>query len=158
MDEADRASGLIRRATHDGMLLNHLDEVQSTLERLTIGTELAAIRVYDREGAIALSSDRSEIGLQLPKEAPQCTSCHEVDSTDAVRVEARQRSGTGTRQVLRKLSVIESEAACMAAGCHERDRGQRVLGVLEVEMSMRPLQAAQASACAATWTRWCCCW
>ncbi|MHB9048509.1 MAG: hypothetical protein ACYC35_21555 [Pirellulales bacterium] len=32
--DVDRSSELIKRATHDGMLLNRKDEVQATIERL----------------------------------------------------------------------------------------------------------------------------
>jgi len=144
-DEADRSSGLIRRATHDGMLLNRLDEVQSMIERLSAGSEVAAIRVYDRVGRVVLSSDRSEIGQRLSLAAPKCGSCHSGGSGGQVRTQARERSRSGSEEVLRQLSVIESEPGCTVAGCHDRDAGKRVLGVLEVEMSMQPLHAALAA-------------
>jgi two-component system NtrC family sensor kinase len=44
--------------------------------------------------------------------------------------------------VLRQLSVIENEPGCAARGCHDRSVSERVLGVLDVEMSMLPLGAA----------------
>jgi len=144
--EADRSSGLIRRATHDGMLLNRLDEVQSTIERLAAG-DVAAIRVYDRVGRVALSSKPAEIGRRLEVSEAKCASCHaQATNGSGVPLQARERSRSGGQEVLRQLSVIESEPACLAAGCHDRETGQRVLGVLEVEMSMRPLQAALGAA------------
>lgn len=146
VDEAERASGLIRRATHDGMLLNRLGEVQSTIERITTGTEVAAIRVYDRAGAVVLSSQRGEIGQRLPAETGKCTACHNVPAGRPVLMEARERGTAGQEAVLRQLSAIENEKACTVAGCHDREIGKKVLGVLEVEMSLRPLQAAQAAA------------
>jgi two-component system NtrC family sensor kinase len=45
-------------------------------------------------------------------------------------------------EVLRRLSVIENEPTCSAAPCHAHPADQRVLGVLDLEMSMTPLQAA----------------
>ena len=54
--DVDRSSELIKRATHDGMLLNRKEEVQATIERLAQGPEIAAIRVYDKEGAIVMSA------------------------------------------------------------------------------------------------------
>ena len=71
--EAQRSSSLIRRATHDGMLLNRLDEVQATIERLAEGPEVAAIRVYDKKGEVVLSSDTSEIGVHIPVDSEPCT-------------------------------------------------------------------------------------
>ena len=161
--EAHRSSGLIRRATHDGMLLNRLDEVQATIERLAEGGEVAAIRVYDRKGSIVLSSDRKEVGRQVPMTAAPCASCHgegtpraspELEAVDVTGAGTGPSAGpspggaTGgsTGEVLRHLSVIENEPGCSVGGCHAGDAGEQVLGVLDVEMSMQPLEAALSDA------------
>lgn len=141
--EAHRSSGLIRRATHDGMLLNRLDDVQATIERLAEGPEVAVIRVYSREGSIVLSSDRDEIGRRVPMDATPCASCHgEGNLRDPPTQEAAEVTGSGDNEVLRQLSVIENEPGCSVGGCHASDAGQQVLGVLDVEMSMLPLESA----------------
>lgn len=44
-----RCSGLIQRATRDGMLLNRKDEVQATLEQLAKGPEVAAFASTTRK-------------------------------------------------------------------------------------------------------------
>ncbi|MHB1191816.1 MAG: sensor histidine kinase [Longimicrobiales bacterium] len=151
--EAQRASGLIRRATHDGMLLNRLDEVQATIERLGEGGEVAAIRVYDRGGTIVMSSDRTELGRKVPLTAAPCASCHGEETPgappefEAVDVtEAGTGEGGSNEEVLRHLSVIANEPSCSAGGCHSGDAGEQVLGVLDVEMSMQPLEAALSDA------------
>lgn len=154
--EAHRSSGLIRRATHDGMLLNRLDEVQATIERLAEGGEVAVIRVYDREGAIVLSSDRTEVGRHVPMTAAPCASCHgDAPAETSPEFEAVELTAAGTgletdgrvgEEVLRHLSVIENEPGCSVGACHAGDAGQQVLGVLDVEMSMQPLEAALADA------------
>jgi two-component system NtrC family sensor kinase len=51
------------------------------------------------------------------------------------------RFGEGP-EVLRHLSVIENEPTCSTALCHAHPADQRVLGVLDLEMSMAPLEAA----------------
>ena len=58
-----------------------------------------------------------------------------------------QRASTqlaGGPEVLRHLSVIENEPSCATAACHAHPADKRVLGVLDVEMSMAPLDAAIA--------------
>ena len=114
--EAHRSSGLIRRATHDGMLLNRLDEVQAIIERLAEGGEVAVIRVYDREGAVVLSSDRTEVGRQVSMTAAPCATCHgDAPAETAPELEAVELTAAGTgldsgersgEEVLRHLSVI----------------------------------------------------
>lgn len=141
--EAHRSSNLIRRATHDGMLLNRLDDVQSTIERLAAGPEVAVIRVYSREGTIVLSSDRTEIGRQVSLEATPCAACHgEGDLREEPAMEASEVADFGGDEVLRQLSVIENERGCSVGACHAADAGQKILGVLDVEMSMAPLNSA----------------
>lgn len=144
--EADRSSSLIRRATHDGMLLNRLDEVQSMIERIAEGPEIAVIRVYDKEGTVVLSSLPNEIGRCVPLAITPCASCHAEGLADGAPQEASELIRDADQEVLRQLSVIENEPGCTVEGCHDSAVGEPVLGVLEVEMSMRPLDSALASA------------
>jgi two-component system NtrC family sensor kinase len=145
--EAQRSSSLIRRATHDGMLLNRLDEVQTTIERLAEGPEVAAIRVYDKKGEVVLSSDTSEIGVHIPVNSEPCTRCHQEGTpSDSVGTEAAEVIQAAGGEVLRRLTVIENEPACSAGGCHTEAAGHPVLGVLDVEMSTLPVQGAVRSA------------
>ena len=139
-----RSSGLIQRATHDGMLLNRKEEVQATIQRLAEGPEIAAIRVYDKEGVIVMSAYEEEIGQKIELDSDTCLSCHEKGRTRDVAVLEREglsRIGDGS-EVLRHLSVIENEPSCAVADCHAQPSEQPVLGVLDLEMSMAPLDAA----------------
>jgi two-component system, NtrC family, sensor kinase len=142
--DVDRSSELIKRATHDGMLLNRKEEVQASIRRLAEGPEIAAIRVYDKKGFIAMSARQDEIGQRILADSETCCSCHEKEGTrDAAVLERKglTRVADGP-EVLRQLLVIENEPSCAAAACHAHPADQRVLGVLDVEMSMAPLEAA----------------
>lgn len=143
--EAERSSELIRRATHDGMLLHRLDEVQVMIERLAEGPDLAAVRVYDKQGAVVLSSDAAEIGRTAELDAQRCSSCHPLGDPTQATSEAADLIGSEGGEVLRHVAVIENEPACASGGCHEQAIGKPVLGVLEVEMSLEPLAARLAS-------------
>ncbi len=153
--DVDRSSRLIKRATHDGMLLNRKEEVQGTIERLADGPEIAAIRVYDKEGAIVMSARWKEIGRTVEPDSDTCLSCHEqkqVKDTAVMERGSVARIDEGP-EVLRHLSVIENEQTCATAACHAHPPDQRVLGVLDLEMSMAPLDAAlRASQRQVLWT------
>lgn len=142
--ELERSSALIRGATHDGMLLNRLDDVQATIERLTATPDVVAIRVYDKEGDIVLSGAPPERGRRIDQASEICSSCH---VNGHVRADAvLNRSGLyevqGGPAVLRHLSLIENEPACATTGCHAPPAERPVLGVLDVEMSMETLNAS----------------
>jgi len=140
-----RSSDLIRRATHDGMLLNQLDEVQALLERMAEGPEVYAIRVYDKRGTIVLSARPGEIGTHATLEETPCLGCHgSGDVTDAaVETSSLLRSPNGER-ALRHLLVLPNEPTCSTASCHAHPPEQVVLGVLDVEMSLAPVDEAIA--------------
>ncbi len=142
--DVSRCSGLIKRATHDGMLLNLKEEVQATIERLAEDPEVAAIRVYDKEGAIVMSAHPAETGNEIELDSDTCRSCHgELATADTAVLERSSLTRiAGGPEVLRHLTVIENEPACSNSECHAHPADQRVLGVLDVEMSMAPLDAA----------------
>jgi two-component system NtrC family sensor kinase len=135
---------LVRLAAHDGMLLNRPDVVQTTLQNLVRGPAVAAIRVYDKRGAVVMSADASEVGHTVALDSETCQSCHAQGRARDVAL--LEQSGLSVvpegSEVLRHLSVIQNEKTCARAGCHESPDKTRILGVLDVEVSMRPLQQA----------------
>jgi two-component system NtrC family sensor kinase len=143
----DRSSDLILRATRDGMLLHRLDRVQETLEDIAAHPEVAAVRVYDKDGLIVLSARREEIGHRIELDSETCESCHQQDhTTDVGRLSRSGLVDVGNGdQVLRHLAVIENETLCSAHSCHPSPEDQRVLGVLDVEMSVAPVQRTLAA-------------
>ncbi len=145
--DIDRYSGLIKRATHDGMLLNNKADVQLMIERLTAGSELASVRVYDKDGFIRMSGNRDEIGRRMEMQCETCLSCHQAEpARDTAVLERRGMAYMeGGIEVLRHLSVIENETSCATAACHAHPEENRVLGVLDVEMSLVPVDAAVAT-------------
>jgi len=146
--DVDRTSGLVKRATHDGMLLNRKEDVQASIARLAETPEIAAIRVYDKKGFIAMSARPSEIGNRILADSATCCSCHQEEGTrDAAMLEHKSLARiNGGNEVLRHLSVIVNEPSCAAAACHAHPPDQRVLGVLDLEMSMAPFETAVRSA------------
>lgn len=147
-EELQRSSALIQKATHDGMLLNRLGDVQTTIERLAEAPDLAAIRIYDKRGEIVISANKVEIGSAIGLDAQPCLSCHAAGAPlSTARLEEIQVPRMGAdRAVLRHLTVIDNEPGCVAVGCHGAVQKEPVLGVLDVEMSMLPLENTVASA------------
>jgi two-component system NtrC family sensor kinase len=143
-EEIERSSGLIKQATHDGMLLNRKEQVQATIERLAQAPDISAIRVYDKEGTIVMSARQDEIGDRIKLDSDTCRSCHGEEKTkDAAVFDRKSIPAVGAGpEVLRQLSVIANEPSCTTAECHAHPADRRVLGVLDLEMSMAPLDAA----------------
>lgn len=146
--EVQRCSQLVMGATHDGMLLDRPHEVQATIERLAGAPEITGIRVYDKDGRVARSANPSELGRTLAIKSETCLSCHESGQEKEGALfehQARLRSDAGY-DVLSRLTAIRNQPSCSTSACHAHPEEQKVLGVLEVEMSMQPYEAAIVSA------------
>ncbi|MCL4221231.1 MAG: HAMP domain-containing protein [Phycisphaerales bacterium] len=146
--EVQRCSELVMGATHDGMLLDRPQEVQATIERLAGAPEIVAIRVYDKDGRIARSADPGELGRTLSMKSDTCLSCHESgEEKEGALLEHQKRlRAESGHDVLSRLTVIENQPSCSTAACHVHPPEQKVIGVLDVEMSMEPYEAAIVSA------------
>lgn len=139
-----RSTSLIRNATHDGMLLNRLDEVQSRIESLGSSAGFTAIRVYSKDGRVALTSNQQERGRVVPITSQECVVCHVNGERNGSTVLqnadlVHERDG---HESLRSLSVITNEARCSALDCHPPPAHRPVLGVLDVQMTMAPFDEA----------------
>jgi two-component system, NtrC family, sensor kinase len=141
---AERVADTIRGSTRDGMLRNDAEQVHRMIASIGEQPGIARIRIFNKEGTIRTSTDASEVGRQVDKSAEQCYACHQrgrpldrLERKDRVRI-FRAASG---QQVLGIIAPIHNEAQC-AASCHAHPASQRVLGVLDVQLSMDSVDEA----------------
>lgn len=139
-----RSTSLIRNATHDGMLLNRMSEVQSRIESLGSSAGFTAIRVYSKDGRIALTANAQERGRAISITSPDCVACH-INGAETGQQVLRSVElpvmGDG-HEGQRSLSVIMNEASCSSLDCHPPPAHRPVLGVLDVQMTMAPFDEA----------------
>jgi two-component system, NtrC family, sensor kinase len=142
--EARRSSELVLRALHDRMLEGAQSDVQRTIDALTSGGTVTGIRLYTTAGAVAQSTVASEVGSRLERGDGICSSCHGPTGTAAAgsRRDMVQAAAGGTR--LRHLEVIPNQPSC--GGCHAGTDAQAILGVLDLELAMDPLDRALSEA------------
>jgi two-component system NtrC family sensor kinase len=143
---ADRIADIIRRSTREAMLRDDREGLHRMIR--TIGSEpgIRRIRILNKQGAIRTSTDASEVGRQVDIRAEQCHACHRadqpldhLDGKDRIRT---FRDGAGER-VLGIIAPIRNEAAC-SGSCHAHPAAQRVLGVLDVQLSLAAVDDALA--------------
>jgi two-component system NtrC family sensor kinase len=138
---ADRVAETIRASTRDAMLRNDADGLHRVIQNLGAQPGIVRIRVFNKEGRIRTSTDAAEVGRLVDTRAEQCVACHaggrpldRLERTDRVRTFL---GGDGQR-VLGVIAPIHNEDQCHA--CHRRP--QRVLGVLDVQLSMAGVDGA----------------
>ena len=134
---ADRLADMARRATHDAMLRNDAEGVRRVVANIGSQEGVARIRVYNKEGRVRVSSLATEEGTLVDKRSDECIACHAgaqpkagLERGDRIRM---LRAADGER-ILGIITPIYNEASCTA--CHVHPASQRVLGVLDVRLSM----------------------
>lgn len=136
---ADSISNTIRDSTRYSMLQNHRDEVYHIINTIRAGNGIRTIRIFNKEGEISFSTNSNEVNTFVNKQAEACYACHaqqqpleHLDRPDRMRT----FQGPGNERLLGLINPIENEPACSSAACHAHSPGQRVLGVLDVTLSL----------------------
>jgi two-component system NtrC family sensor kinase len=136
---ADHLNETIKSSMHDDMLENRRDRLHRQIEILGRQPGIEKVRVFNKEGRVMLSSDPAEIGHSLDKRAEGCHVCHagktaRLSAEVAARARIVEHPDGG--RVLGIISPIPNEPSCWTAACHVHRRGEMVLGVLDVNVSL----------------------
>jgi two-component system, NtrC family, sensor kinase len=136
---ADQLSETIASTTHYDMLENRRDAVHR--EIVTIGRQqgIERVRLFNGTGTVMFSSDESEIGRAVDKRAEACYACHAAGRPlERLPIHARARiyRAADGHRVLGMIRPIANQPGCWAADCHAHSRGESVLGVLDVNLSL----------------------
>jgi len=108
------------------------------------------IRIFDKEGRITYTTDSVEQNHVVDKTAEACYACHaqsqplaRLNRPDRFRI---YRNAAGVR-VLGVITPIENLPACSNAACHAHPAEQKILGVLDTNLSLAKadVQLAESS-------------
>ncbi len=146
-------SDTVKRATHYSMLRNQRDNMHQIIKAIGKQKGVEAVRVFNKQGRIVFSSRASEIGQMVDMQAEACYACHFKDRP-LERLPQAQRSrifqakaGPNGRphRVLGVINPIYTEPACYTDPCHAHPPSQKVLGVLDVGLSLAGVDEEVAS-------------
>jgi len=138
---ADQLSETIKSSTHFDMLENRRENLHRQIRSVGELQEqgIRKVRVFNKEGKIMFSSASEEIGTSLDTRGEACYACHaEGRPLDRLEINARARTfraPDGSR-VLGLIAPIPNEPSCSTAACHAHTAKQRLLGVLDVNVSL----------------------
>ncbi len=142
---AIRTSNIIRASTRYAMLLNRREDTVNIIQ--TIGKQhgIERIRIYNKRGEIIFSTDTSEVNQTIDMTIPECAACHgpEGEILQIKQPDQLKRIITrpdGSRE-LGFITPIPNEQSCYTADCHIHTRNDKILGVLDVSLSMKDTDA-----------------
>jgi two-component system, NtrC family, sensor kinase len=141
--ESDLLSHTIRNALHRAMLQDRRRDAYLIMQDIGRQPGIEMVRMMDQDGQITFSTDRSEIGKSVDRQGEACSACHR-DDEPLHRLELSDRSRifrSNGHRVLGIVTPMYNEASCTAAACHVHPSERKVLGVIDVGVSLARLDA-----------------
>jgi two-component system NtrC family sensor kinase len=144
--ESDLLSHTIGNALHRAMLQDRRGDAYLIMQDIARQPGIEKVRMMDAEGLITFSTERTEIGRSVDRNAEACSGCHAAGEP-LHRVDLRERSRVydrGRHRVLGIITPIYNETSCSSAACHAHPSERKVLGVLDIGVSLTRLDEETA--------------
>ena len=135
---AERMSDVIQHATTYHMLRNDREALYRSINTMASEPGVVRIRIINQEGRISFSSDSSEVNSYVDKKAEACYACHAQAQplTKLNRPDRFRIFKPNGHRVLGIITPIENQPSCSTAECHAHPAEQKVLGVLDANLSL----------------------
>ncbi|MGA2435115.1 MAG: histidine kinase dimerization/phospho-acceptor domain-containing protein, partial [Bryobacteraceae bacterium] len=144
---AERIAGVIFQSTRNSMLRNDRGQALEIIQSIADQPGVRKIRILAKSGAIQVSTAPNEAGTMVDKRAEACYACH--SSSKPLEKPATKDTFRfyfiGGERVMGLIRPIENEPACSNAACHAHPASQRILGVLDVVLSLDSVDKALAA-------------
>jgi two-component system NtrC family sensor kinase len=149
---ADQLSETVKSSTRYDMLVNQRDNVRRIIT--TIGEKgqpgIQKVRIFNKDGTIILSTDPADVGHMVDFQDEACYGCHAANQPlERLEIPDRTRifQPPGSDRILSIINPIYNEPSCWQSDCHAHAPTKKVLGVLDISMSLgevdREMQASQ---------------
>jgi two-component system NtrC family sensor kinase len=147
MNNAAFMSDTLVNSLQRHMMRNERAELVGSLEAVAAQPLVSELRLFDSHGRTQYSRDPSETGRIASKKEPTCIACHaNGHPPEALTPAARSRViAHANGRVLATVSPIYNRPGCSTAACHAHPREQRVLGLLEIGVSLSHVDATLAA-------------
>jgi two-component system NtrC family sensor kinase len=136
-------SDLVKKGVRYNMLTFNRTPIQQTIESMASSEGIRRIRIFDSKGTVFYSSRRAEIGTLVDRTSFACAGCHSNPQKPAATLMDNRQwvtyTGKGGQRILSYVDPLYNEPSCYAAACHVHPRQQNVLGVLQTDFSLSPL-------------------
>lgn len=145
---ADQLSQSMTSATWSAMLADRREDVYQIIGAIAQRQGVQGIRLFDREGILVFPRQTPDTGKPVGLQDSACRTCHHsqrpfarLQPSDRVRIS----EGADGHKTLSMVTPIFNEPACSNGACHAHQPDQKVLGVLDLSLSLDPLESQSHS-------------
>ena len=144
---AYRITDVIVRSTHYEMLHDDREALYNIIQELGTQPGIQRIRIFNKDGLITYSTDGQEVRTVVNKTAEGCIACH-AQAQPAAKpgraALARYFTDRHGHRVLGVMRPIDNSPECSNAACHVHQASQRILGVIDSDLSLATVDAQLA--------------
>jgi two-component system, NtrC family, sensor kinase len=142
LQDGDHVGDLIVRSLRYHMMRNDREALYQAINDIGAQPGMGRIRILNSSGQINFSTDPSELHTVVSKQAATCQDCH-FDGGQLheplLSHHARFYKDAQGQQALAVVRAVENEPGCSNASCHSHSPNQRILGMVDVSLSLAPV-------------------
>ena len=127
---ADQLSKGITSATWHAMLADNREAAYQVMQTIALKQGIDRIRMYNSAGQVMFSTRAEDRGASTPSQ---------LVWNQHVRIQPGGGGGDRRARRLEMLTPIYNEPSCSQAECHAHPAATRVLGVLDLQLSLDPV-------------------
>jgi len=141
-EEAFNLSETIRLSIRNAMIKDRRDEYQRIIDDVAERKGIAEVRIFNKQGEITVSSDRTKVGTVVDKQAEACYVCHREGETKVLLPSDSKTRVYDTEKgsLLGLINPIYNESSCYP--CHPKTTN--VLGVLDTTIRLEDFEREKA--------------
>lgn len=143
---ANQLAETVIASTRFDMMLNQRDRIQQVINSIGTQPQIRDVRIINKVGEIIYSSDSTNINKMVDKRAESCYACHSEDEPlEQISITERTRIfqvHPDSSRLIGIISPIYNEKSCWQSDCHAHPEDQKVLGVLDVSISLEEVDEA----------------
>lgn len=141
--DADQLSRSITSATWHAMLDDDRKAAYEIMRQIADKRGVDSIRMFNREGTLAFSTDPREQPSPPSLSNEVCLSCHNERPVRTKPLEVSRVRYTTSPEGIKTLNMVTpiyNEPSCSNAGCHAHQASTKVLGIVDVALRLDPVQ------------------
>jgi two-component system NtrC family sensor kinase len=136
---ADQLSLTVKSSTRYDMLVNQRANVHRIITTIGRQPGIQKVRIFNKDGTIILSTDPADMGHMVDFQDEACDACHAANQPlERLEIPDRTRifQPPGSDRILSIINPIYNEPSCWQSDCHAHAPMKKVLGVLDISMSL----------------------
>ena len=147
VEGGERLATTIKRSLRYAMLHDDREGVRNTVRAVGVGEAPLDLRVFNKDGRVMFASQPGQLNHTVSTDADACKGCHHGARAEGV-MDPRLRTNVyvddlGARR-LQRIEPVYNESDCSSAPCHVHAPEQKVLGVMDIAISLAPFDARMA--------------